>query len=79
MSKKPVFQPFVIISALILVIALLGLHPVTPAHAAAIKIMPLGEFDHRHAGLLAFHPVEPVAKRRVYQHRLCRHADGSHL
>ncbi len=43
MSKKYVFQPFVILSIFILVAALLALHQATPARAAAVKIMALGD------------------------------------
>ena len=43
MSKKHAFPSFVLILALIVVAAFIGLRPATSAHAAAVKIMPLGD------------------------------------
>ena len=43
MSKKRAFQSFAAVLTLTLVVALIGLRPATSAHAAATKIMPLGD------------------------------------
>ncbi len=44
MSKKYIFRPFIIFSALVLLVTLLGVSPVKPTHAAApLRIMALGD------------------------------------
>src|SRR6185295_15906158 len=43
MAKKHALQPLIMISALIVATVFLGLRPATPAHAAAIRIMALGD------------------------------------